>query len=176
MNEIFRTAARPPDRRAQRDRRASRACCRRARSTRFPTSRRSRTTTARWRSSCSEEGGVACGGGSSFGAAGKGYLRFSYAASLEDIDWALQSICSTLPNSKAELNPGSRSNGIQPSRDFLSRPHRLRRARVPIRTRNTSSARLPVALLIVCLAPPAILTPALGQTVLVPNGNPIKSR
>jgi aspartate aminotransferase len=39
-----------------------------------------------------EEGGVACGGGSSFGAAGKGYLRFSYAASLEDIDWALHSI------------------------------------------------------------------------------------
>ena len=33
-----------------------------------------------------EEGGVACVGGSSFGAAGKGYLRFSYAASLEDID------------------------------------------------------------------------------------------
>jgi aspartate/methionine/tyrosine aminotransferase len=44
-----------------------------------------------------EEGGVACGGGSSFGAAGKGYLRFSYAASLEDIDWALQSIRETLP-------------------------------------------------------------------------------
>jgi aspartate aminotransferase len=44
-----------------------------------------------------EEGGVACGGGSSFGPAGKGYLRFSYAASLEDIDWALQSIRETLP-------------------------------------------------------------------------------
>ncbi|MGA8326676.1 MAG: pyridoxal phosphate-dependent aminotransferase, partial [Candidatus Cybelea sp.] len=42
-----------------------------------------------------EEGGVACGGGSSFGAAGKGYLRFSYAASLDDIDWALQSIKET---------------------------------------------------------------------------------
>ncbi len=47
-----------------------------------------------------EEGGVACGGGSSFGAAGKGYLRFSYAASLEDIDWALQSIAKTLPKFK----------------------------------------------------------------------------
>jgi aspartate aminotransferase len=47
-----------------------------------------------------EEGGVACGGGSSFGAAGKGYLRFSYAASLEDIDWALQSIAETLPKFK----------------------------------------------------------------------------
>lgn len=44
-----------------------------------------------------EEGGVACGGGSSFGAAGKGYLRFSYAASLEDIDWALESIAKTVP-------------------------------------------------------------------------------
>lgn len=44
-----------------------------------------------------EEGGVACGGGSSFGAAGKGYLRFSYAASLEDIDWALHSIKETIP-------------------------------------------------------------------------------
>ncbi len=47
-----------------------------------------------------EEGGVACGGGSSFGAAGKGYLRFSYAASLDDIDWALQSIKETVPKFK----------------------------------------------------------------------------
>ncbi len=47
-----------------------------------------------------EEGGVACGGGSSFGAAGKGYLRFSYAASLEDIDWALDSIAKILPKFK----------------------------------------------------------------------------
>jgi aspartate aminotransferase len=47
-----------------------------------------------------EEGGVACGGGSSFGAAGKGHLRFSYAASLEDIDWALDSIAKTLPKFK----------------------------------------------------------------------------
>ncbi|HEY6486941.1 MAG TPA: pyridoxal phosphate-dependent aminotransferase [Candidatus Cybelea sp.] len=47
-----------------------------------------------------EEGGVACGGGSSFGAAGKGYLRFSYAASLEDIDWALASIEQNLPKFK----------------------------------------------------------------------------
>jgi aspartate aminotransferase len=47
-----------------------------------------------------EEGGVACGGGSSFGAAGKGYLRFSYAASLEDIGWALESIARTIPRFK----------------------------------------------------------------------------
>jgi aspartate aminotransferase len=47
-----------------------------------------------------DEGGVACGGGSSFGAAGTGYLRLSYAASLDDIDWALQSIKETLPKFK----------------------------------------------------------------------------
>lgn len=47
-----------------------------------------------------ERGGVACGGGSSFGAAGKGYLRFSYAASLDDIDWALQQIAKVLPEFK----------------------------------------------------------------------------
>ena len=47
-----------------------------------------------------EEGGVACGGGSSFGAAGKGYLRFSYAASLDDIDWALEQIARVLPDFK----------------------------------------------------------------------------
>ena len=44
-----------------------------------------------------EEGGVACGGGSSFGPAGAGYLRFSYAASLDDIDYALQQITKVLP-------------------------------------------------------------------------------
>jgi len=47
-----------------------------------------------------EEGGVACGGGSSFGAAGQGHLRFSYAASLEDIDYALASIANVLPKFK----------------------------------------------------------------------------
>ncbi len=43
------------------------------------------------------EGGVACLGGSAFGAAGQGYLRFSYAASLEDIDYALESMAKTIP-------------------------------------------------------------------------------
>ncbi len=47
-----------------------------------------------------EEGGVACGGGSSFGPAGKGYLRFSYAASLDDIDYALAQIRDVLPRFK----------------------------------------------------------------------------
>ncbi|HEV7180465.1 MAG TPA: pyridoxal phosphate-dependent aminotransferase [Candidatus Baltobacteraceae bacterium] len=47
-----------------------------------------------------EEAGVACGGGSSFGPAGKGYLRFSYAASLDDIDYALAQIASALPKFK----------------------------------------------------------------------------
>ncbi len=48
-----------------------------------------------------EEAGVACGGGSSFGPAGKGYLRFSYAASLADIDYALEQIAKALPRFKA---------------------------------------------------------------------------
>jgi len=44
-----------------------------------------------------DNAGVACLGGSSFGTAGKGYLRFSYAASLDDIDWALQQLREALP-------------------------------------------------------------------------------
>jgi aspartate aminotransferase len=47
-----------------------------------------------------EEGGIACGGGSSFGPAGAGYLRFSYAASLEDIDYALYQLREVLPRFK----------------------------------------------------------------------------
>jgi aspartate aminotransferase len=47
-----------------------------------------------------EEAGVACGGGSSFGPAGKGYLRFSYAASLADIDYALHQLAEYLPKFK----------------------------------------------------------------------------
>ena len=48
-----------------------------------------------------EEAGVACGAGSSFGPAGAGYLRFSYAASLDDIDYALSQIRETLPKFKS---------------------------------------------------------------------------
>jgi aspartate aminotransferase len=44
-----------------------------------------------------ENAGVACLGGSSFGAAGKGYLRFSYAASLDDIGWALDQLREAIP-------------------------------------------------------------------------------
>ncbi len=44
-----------------------------------------------------QEGGVACLGGSAFGAAGNGYLRFSYAASLEDIDYALEQMRRCIP-------------------------------------------------------------------------------
>jgi aspartate/methionine/tyrosine aminotransferase len=47
-----------------------------------------------------DEAGVACTGGSAFGKAGNGYLRFSYAASIEDIDWALDAIAQALPNFK----------------------------------------------------------------------------
>ncbi len=48
-----------------------------------------------------EEAGVACTSGSAFGRAGDGYLRFSYAASLADIDWALSAIARALPQFKA---------------------------------------------------------------------------
>ncbi|HEX3462532.1 MAG TPA: pyridoxal phosphate-dependent aminotransferase [Candidatus Elarobacter sp.] len=44
-----------------------------------------------------DNAGVACLGGSSFGAAGTGYLRFSYAASLDDIAWALAQLREALP-------------------------------------------------------------------------------
>jgi aspartate aminotransferase len=50
---------------------------------------------ARW---LLENAGVACLGGSSFGPAGAGYLRFSYAASLDDIGWALEQLRISLPN------------------------------------------------------------------------------
>ncbi len=49
---------------------------------------------ARW---LLENAGVACLGGSSFGPAGVGYLRFSYAASLDDIGWALEQLSAALP-------------------------------------------------------------------------------
>jgi len=45
-----------------------------------------------------EEAGIACLGGSCFGAAGAGYLRFSYAASIEDIHQALARMKEHLPN------------------------------------------------------------------------------
>ena len=57
-------------------------------------------TTRSSRASSSKKRGVACGGGSSFGPAGKGYLRFSYAASLADIDYALHQLAEYLPKYK----------------------------------------------------------------------------
>lgn len=47
-----------------------------------------------------QESGVACLGGSAFGAAGKGYLRFSYAASLDDIHYALEQMAAKIPQFK----------------------------------------------------------------------------
>ncbi|HET9394097.1 MAG TPA: pyridoxal phosphate-dependent aminotransferase [Candidatus Rubrimentiphilum sp.] len=47
-----------------------------------------------------QEAGVACLGGSGFGAAGKGYLRFSYAASLDDIHYALEQMAKAIPQFK----------------------------------------------------------------------------
>jgi len=47
-----------------------------------------------------EEGGVAALGGSCFGKAGSGYLRFSYAASFENIDLALERVRTALTTYK----------------------------------------------------------------------------
>ncbi len=47
-----------------------------------------------------QEAGIACLGGSAFGAAGQGYLRFSYAASLDDIDFALSQMAEYIPKYK----------------------------------------------------------------------------
>jgi aspartate/methionine/tyrosine aminotransferase len=44
-----------------------------------------------------EEAGIACLGGSCFGAAGRGYLRFSYAASIADIELMLARLREFLP-------------------------------------------------------------------------------
>ena len=46
------------------------------------------------------EAGIACLGGSGFGAAGAGYVRFSYAASFEDIDLLLERLAEHLPHFK----------------------------------------------------------------------------
>jgi aspartate/methionine/tyrosine aminotransferase len=45
-----------------------------------------------------EEAGVGCLGGSCFGEAGRGYLRFSYAASLDEIGKAVSRLADALPN------------------------------------------------------------------------------
>jgi aspartate/methionine/tyrosine aminotransferase len=42
------------------------------------------------------EAGVACLSGTAFGKYGEGYLRFSYANSIPNIEWALESIRKTL--------------------------------------------------------------------------------
>ncbi len=44
-----------------------------------------------------ENTGVACLGGSAFGPGGKGYLRLSYATSVEDIRWGLDQLREALP-------------------------------------------------------------------------------
>jgi aspartate aminotransferase len=48
-----------------------------------------------------EEAGIACLGGSSFGAAGAGYLRFSYAASIAGIELMLARLREYLPKYRA---------------------------------------------------------------------------
>jgi len=48
-----------------------------------------------------EKAGVACLSGASFGAAGEGYIRFSYANSLENLQEALNRIEEALRNRKS---------------------------------------------------------------------------
>jgi aspartate/methionine/tyrosine aminotransferase len=48
-----------------------------------------------------EEAGVACLWGTAFGAAGEGYLRFSYANSVENIRDALEAVEAALPDFRA---------------------------------------------------------------------------
>ena len=45
-----------------------------------------------------EHAGVGYLGGSCFGAAGRGYLRFSYACSLDEINFALERMAEALPH------------------------------------------------------------------------------
>ena len=100
MNEIFRERRDRLVNGLNDDSRHLVHCCPKARSTRFPTCRRSRTTTSALAKFLLEEGGVACGGGSSFGAPAKAICASRYAASLEDIDWALAQIRAVVPKFK----------------------------------------------------------------------------
>ncbi|MBV9356550.1 MAG: pyridoxal phosphate-dependent aminotransferase, partial [Chloroflexi bacterium] len=59
------------------------------------------------------EAGVACLAGSSFGEWGEGYLRFSYANSLENIQWALDRMDELLRASASAALPGRTGNGDQ---------------------------------------------------------------
>jgi aspartate/methionine/tyrosine aminotransferase len=58
----------------------------------FPNIRGTGMTSRELQTGLLEEAGVACLAGTSFGAHGEGYLRFSYANSLENIRVALQQI------------------------------------------------------------------------------------
>ena len=58
----------------------------------FPNIRGTGLTSKELSTALLEEAGVACLAGTSFGAHGEGYLRFSYANSLENIRYALQSM------------------------------------------------------------------------------------
>ena len=61
---------------------------------------RSRATTRTLASFILEQAHVGCLGGSCFGAAGRGYVRFSYATSLGHIELALERLAAALPNFK----------------------------------------------------------------------------
>ena len=66
----------------------------------FPNVSQITSDDARLASYLLEDAGVAALGGSAFGDAGRGYMRFSYAASLETIHAALERVRAALPNFK----------------------------------------------------------------------------
>jgi aspartate/methionine/tyrosine aminotransferase len=51
-----------------------------------------------------DEAGVACLSGTAFGEYGEGYIRFSYANSIENINEALNRIATTLAKRKVTVN------------------------------------------------------------------------
>ncbi len=67
----------------------------------FPNFSRYTTDDKRMASYLLEDAGVACVGGTCFGAAGKGFVRFSYAAGLDDLTMAVERIREALPRFKA---------------------------------------------------------------------------
>ena len=80
-------AARRLRQRASTRSRASLAGCRTARSTPSPTSSRRDGRRRSWPMRCLEQAGVAALSGTAFGSFGEGYLRFSVANSIANIEW-----------------------------------------------------------------------------------------
>jgi aspartate aminotransferase len=72
------------------------------------------------------EGGVAALAGTAFGAAGEGYIRLSYANSVENIEKALERIRITLANARRPRRPAARSPKKAPAQT------RMKKAPAPV--------------------------------------------